>query len=369
MPKKASNKKTIKPEQPEERPISHEYDKIPILKLMDEYFGGNKEKMIQYLERKNEANALWRAKNYRYHDMEYEAKYDRIDVTIESVQRRIEKEEMQEQLREDDEWADFDYAHALFDYLKEKGEFKEADGLDVYCLFYEDTYITNELHRFEFNKKEWVICKEKDANDAAEAYVKNSMEDMGLEGWSEGFIQNYIDGDRVASDWEDYYRESIEESPDSYLDEADRELSEYQEEELAEKREELERLEEERNEMETDTPEGEQRYEEIEERISELEEEIEEIENNPEGDWPEDVKERKLEELLDEIRDDPIEHLKSIYGSVREFSDELKRYVDEDELAEAAVQADGAGHFLSHYDGAERHHSYNGEDYSIFRLN
>jgi hypothetical protein len=62
----------------------------------------------------------------------------------------------------------------------------------------------------------------------------------------------------------------------------------------------------------------------------------------------EELAERQAEERLR----DPMEYLEDIYGKIDAVKEAIRiAGIDEDEAAKEAVNADGAGHFLSSYDG------------------
>ena len=88
----------------------------------------------------------------------------------------------------------------------------------------------------------------------------------------------------------------------------------------------------------------------IQEKIDELNElseeniaEIEEIEEDPEGDFPEDLIEEKIEDLVSDVRYDPESFMDSFGLS---WSD----YVDKDEFIQGVIDADGYG-VVNSYDG------------------
>ena len=88
------------------------------------------------------------------------------------------------------------------------------------------------------------------------------------------------------------------------------------------------------------TPEG-PNYDSLEKRINDLDEFIEdsksfveEVEENPEGEFPSELYDAKLEELIDDVKYDPIQKL-------RDWDMELERFIDEEKLIESLVESDG----------------------------
>jgi len=57
-------------------------------------------------------------------------------------------------------------------------------------------------------------------------------------------------------------------------------------------------------------------------------------------------------------------------GRCEDNNEAISRLIgDETDFAEAAIRADGRGHFISHYDGNENEESVNGTTYFIYRIN
>ena len=86
-----------------------------------------------------------------------------------------------------------------------------------------------------------------------------------------------------------------------------------------------------------------EKIDELNDMISELQDEIEEIESNPEGEFPQDLIDEKVEDLLSDVRSDP-EHF------MNEFGLEWEDYIDRDEFIEGVIDADGYG-VVNSYDG------------------
>jgi hypothetical protein len=89
----------------------------------------------------------------------------------------------------------------------------------------------------------------------------------------------------------------------------------------------------------------------IQEKIDELNElseeyiaEIEEIEEDPDGEFPDELIDEKVESLVSDARYDPESFMSEMGLSWSE-------YVDKDEFIEGVIEADGYGHTLNSYDG------------------
>ena len=104
----------------------------------------------------------------------------------------------------------------------------------------------------------------------------------------------------------------------------------------------------------------EEKIESIEEMIEELRDEITDIEDDPQGDFPQDVIDEKLQELLSDVRRDP-ESFMETYGLNTED------YIDKDSFVQSVIDADGYG-MLSSYDGAYEVVKVRGTDYYVMRI-
>ena len=75
-----------------------------------------------------------------------------------------------------------------------------------------------------------------------------------------------------------------------------------------------------------------------------MEDEIESIKDSPSGDFPNELIEEKVSDLVQDVRRNP-------KWFMSDFGLELYEFIDEDEFIEAVVDADGYGHNISTYDG------------------
>ena len=87
------------------------------------------------------------------------------------------------------------------------------------------------------------------------------------------------------------------------------------------------------------------KIEELEDLIKEFEGEIEDIENDPDGDFPDDLLQEKIDELVEDARRDP-EYF------INEFGLDWENFIDKDEFIQGVIDADGYGHTLNGYDGS-----------------
>jgi hypothetical protein len=122
-------------------------------------------------------------------------------------------------------------------------------------------------------------------------------------------------------------------------------------------------LEDELNDTEDEEEEEElnEKIEESNEKIEELKEEIEEIESDPEGDFPDDLIEEKIEDLLSDVRG-------SIDYYMNEYGLDYKDYIDRDEFIKGLIDSDGYG-MVGGYDGNVSEYYIKDETFYVIRLN
>lgn len=181
-------------------------------------------------------------------------------------------------------------------------------------------------------------------------YVEQLIDDIGYNGFSNGFARDYIDVDRVVDYAEDVYDDDVRNNPDSYFSDEDRALSDEQDEEIdilndriKQTQTLIERLE---NEIDggEDDEETQEKIDEMTERIDEMESEITDIEEDPSGDFPEDLITEKIDDLVSNVRTDPEEFMET-------FGLNWEDYIDKDDFIQGVIDTDGYGHTISSYDG------------------
>ena len=232
------------------------------------------------------------------------------------------------------------------------------DKGDVYSII-PTNYSHYELTNFEvigLTNQEYAVGTEEEVKKAAYDYGESLIDDIGVEGFNQHFIENHIDADAVVEYFEDWWRDDIYESPESYFDDDDYELTEEQQKRIEFLENQISQYEELQSELDSSDDE----YDEYQELIDELQEELDEI--APEiGEPTDEMVEEKLEERLSDIRRYPLSYIK-------DYDLDIKNFVDEESLIEDMVNSDGYG-ILSSYDGSYETIEINGEDYYIFRIN
>jgi HPt (histidine-containing phosphotransfer) domain-containing protein len=327
----------------------------------------------------------------------------------------------QESLRDSDEWAleqgdeTGEKAHALFQYLESNGEIeplseddreklvilrqkledleREYEGLDdnddrvsevqdaidetqeeidelkknnidVYMMYPQPRYSHYGLTQFEvlipgFKNNEYSVGTEEEMDEAALQYAKNYIDDVGAEGFNESFIEDYLDVDRIVSMAEDDYDYQVRDYPDSYFNDEDYVLTYEQEQRIEQLESQIEDLEQQKFELDSDDENYNDYEEDLDNQIEALQEELESIEVDTEP--TEEMIENKVDELVRDVRRDPLDYLKN-YGF------DIKDYIDEDELAQGLVDSDGWG-IMNSYDGQYDSEEVNGITYYIMRTN
>ena len=164
---------------------------------------------------------------------------------------------------------------------------------------------------------EYIVLTEEEADEAAEEVVRNIIDDIGLESFSEDFQQWILDN-CVYSDW---FEDALQENIESYIEDIRDEESDYEE------------------------------YE------TRLAEEM--------GDAGVDTEEEFLDYLI-ENAGDPIEYFRDNFGEEYFYETvEENDLIDWESVIEEAIAVDGCGHFIATYDGEENEM----DEYFIYRLN
>ena len=216
------------------------------------------------------------------------------------------------------------------------------------------------MYEFEYGGAEYALGDDDAADESAFERTKSLIEDIGYEGFSAGFVESHIDGQKVADYMEDWFYDDMNDRPEDYLDEDDRELTDEAEEkiddidgDIGELQEELEGLE------------NEDEGQEILDRIEELENYKEEISDDDDSwEYTEAAKDEYVEGRKGEVRDDPMNFLRD-FG----MEDRIADFIDEDDFVDDVISTDGRGNSLSSYDGNENEIVYQDNWYYIYRTN
>jgi hypothetical protein len=236
---------------------------------------------------------------------------------------------------------------------------------DVYDILPVGDFILKEFTTTDFQGR-WKVGDSDDTERAAVLYVKDMIGDMGYEGFNESFVTEHFDDNSYKVYLRDFFESDVYDSPESYLDDSDRELSRGQVARIAELKEIIQGLESERDSLDDEDEEYSDEFERLNDEITEREDEIQEIEDDPDGDYDSD----KLDSIVDDKISDYKYNAKDFHSTF--FGDDFKQwiidndFIDENEFAQAVVDSDGYGTTLNNYDGSEESISFEGETYYIF---
>jgi DNA repair exonuclease SbcCD ATPase subunit len=243
------------------------------------------------------------------------------------------------------------------------------DKIDVYNIIPTGNYYN--MSEFEvidagIDDRRYAVGDEDEVQKSCYDRVDNLIDDIGYEGFNKNFAISHIDSEKVAEYAEDFWSEDVYNNPEVYLDESQRQLSDRQEREIdvleykiqktETEIENLEEIKDEDNEEEID-----EKIEELQDYITEMEDEIESIKDDPDGDFPDDLVQEKIDELVDDARSDPDSFL-------NEHGIDWEDFVDKEEFIDAVIEADGYGHTLNGYDGSADEIEVEGTWYWVMRI-
>jgi polyhydroxyalkanoate synthesis regulator phasin len=269
--------------------------------------------------------------------------------------------------KEYDETEDDDRVTELTDAIEETqeeiDELEEKD-VDVYMMYPNSRYSHYGLQHFEvlidgFKDREYTVGTEEEMDEAALAYAKSYIDDVGADGFNESFIEDYLDVDAIVRMAEEDYEYSVRDSPESYFNDDDFELTSEQEERIEELEAQIADLEQQQWDLDSEQEDYEELYDDFQINIDALQEELDgiEVETEPTDEMIDD----KVQELVRDVKRDPLDYL-------REYGLPIKEYIDEDALAQGLVDSDGWG-VMNGYDGQYDSEEVNGETYYIMRTN
>lgn len=217
---------------------------------------------------------------------------------------------------------------------------------------------------------EYAVGTESELESSAHDYVEQLLDDVGYEGFNKGFVEQFLDEDQVADTARDDYEYDVNENPEVYLDEDDRELSSGQVDEirlLERKNQQLQQqiLAYESMMEETEDEDLLDKYQEkiddLQDLITDNEVEIDDIKSSPAGDYNEQKIEEKIEDLVEEVRRDPESYMND---RGLNFSD----FIDKDKFIQGVIDSDGYG-MINGYDGSYDEQKVGDTWYYVMRIN
>ena len=294
-------------------------------------------------------------------------------VTVLSDGQKQELKELIQQLedlnaRYDDEDRDGDPDENVeilnqIDEVQEQIDDLTRDVGDIYDM-YPTSYSYYGLTQFEvlvdgFKGEEYTVGTEEEMDEAALAYAKSLIDDVGTDGFNESFVEDYLDVEAIVNMAEEDYDYQVRDYPDSYFNDDDFELTSEQEERIEQLESQIDDLEQQKLELDSDDENYYDYEEDLDNQIEALQEELDRIEVDTEP--TEEMIEDKVSELVRDVRRDPLDYLKN-YGLP------IKEYIDEDALAKGLVDSDGWG-IMNSNDGTYDSIDIGGESYYVMRVN
>jgi len=281
---------------------------------------------------------------------------DNGDVTVLTNEERIEIQRIKdkiEQLQTEYDNSD-DVRTDLLNQIEElEDELEDYDSrIDVYNIiptgqFYDATEF--EVIDSDVDSNRYAVGTDSEMQSSCEDYIENLIDDIGYEGFNGNFAKDYLDVDSIVSEAEYTYDNDVRDNPEAYFDDSERMLSDKQEEQIEILKDRIEKFEiaiqnfEDR--MDDENEEWiQEKIDELNEKIQEFNDEITDIEDSPEGDFPDDLIEDKVQEFVNEVRRDPEWFLS-------EFGLNWNEYINKEDFIQGVIDADGYGHTINSFDG------------------
>ena len=241
----------------------------------------------------------------------------------------------------------------------------ENENNDVYLLS-PNRYSTYGLQSFEvlspeFRNIVYSVGTYDEMDESALNYAKSYIDEVGLDGFNEGFIDDYIDTDYVRSYFSDWYEDDVRQNPEVYFNQNDYELTSAQEDRKDVLENEIAEYEERQSNLESeieDPDEYSRMYDQIQNHIDSLQEELDDI--APDDEPTEAMIEEKVDSMLEDVERNPIYYIK-------EYGADIKDFIDGDALAQGLVDSDGWG-IMNSYDGQYDEVTVAGRDFYIMRV-
>jgi len=315
----------------------------------------------------DEGKMAWAVLNYLENegattrDREQEERLSEIQIEIDRLNAEYDADE---NVRQD-----------LLDQIEELEDEKDEilEMIDVYYILplkydHYDLSMYEVVHP-DFEGMTFAVGTEDEVEDAAREYVESLIDDIGIAGFNESFWRRYIDYDSVEDHARDWYEEDVYNNPDVYLDDEDRQLDSRQIDQIRILKDRIQKVKAtisnlenviEELEDEDKISQVEDKIDELNDSITEMEEEIESIESDPEGDWPQDLIDEKVDDLVEQVKKNPDYYME-------EFGLNAEDYVDKDDFIKGVIDEDGYGQ-LSSYDGSYEVYNIMGKDYYVFRI-
>ena len=297
-------------------------------------------------------------------DVEVMTNEDRVEINrLESEIERLQTE------YDNDEDVRTDLLDEISDLEDELTELKNK--IDVYYIipngeFYDTSQF--EIIGADLDDREYAVGTEREMETSAYDSIDNLIDDIGYEGFSKGFAEDYIDTEEVVEYARQFYEDDVRESPESYLNEEDRMLSDEQSDEITTLKTRITELESRVERLESQLDGGEDdddiQYDidELNEKIEEYNERITEIEESPEGDFPEELIDDVVEDRLSDVRRNPEDFIK-------DWGLDMDNFINRRDFIQGVIDADGYGNTLNSYDGNAEEIKVQDKWFYVMRIN
>ena len=297
-------------------------------------------------------------------DVEVMTNEDRVEINrLESEIERLQTE------YDNDEDVRTDLLDEISDLEDELTELKNK--IDVYYItpdgeFYDTSQF--EVIDADLYGREYAVGTEREMETSAYDSIDNLIDDIGYEGFSKGFAEDYIDTEEVVEYARQFYEDDVRESPESYLNEEDRMLSDEQSDEITTLKTRITELESRVERLESQLDGGEDdddiQYDidELNEKIEEYNERITEIEESPEGDFPEELIDDAVEDRLSDVRRNPEDFIK-------DWGLDMDNFINKRDFIQGVIDADGYGNTLNSYDGNAEEIKVQDKWFYVMRIN
>jgi DNA repair exonuclease SbcCD ATPase subunit len=228
-------------------------------------------------------------------------------------------------------------------------------GLDTFFVQGEDTT--------------YAVGYQDDWNYAMKEYIENLLDDEGYNGFSSSWVESFIDEDEVVEYFRDMYNDMINDDPESWLSDSDRELSDTQKDQVNLAYEKISQINSEIEKLNVllkivktseQKKQTQSKIEELESLNGELVDKIEEIEEDPQGEFPEEKIEQAIENAIENVKSDPV-------GELRDMDMEIDKFVDRDKFIEDTALSEGYD-AIAPYDGTVSEYPFDGRWYFIGRI-
>lgn len=292
-----------------------------------------------------------------YQDEERKKEY----LRQQKKQRMEELRARQNELRETNAWADnglLDIATAVYNVITDDYEelIEEYNIVDPYSLFriFDHQFGTDPETGAEF-----MVLDEDELREEAFRYFKDLFDDIGiLEAIDRDFAMQHIDEDALRTYATELYTDYYMNEDASYiLDPEDLQYDEYDQKKMDEIKREIRGLVS----IVKDPDVDDETRENASMKIIDLESDLEDLEENAEYVLTDEQLDSLVSDRVEDIINRPYDFIDEIGGNIEDF-------LDEDELIQDIINADGYG-FLASYDGAENETEVNGVNYYVFRVN